>query len=137
MSTNKLVLSCLRPTKELFLLMSALMSVIVLATLATFFSSQQLTAVAAFLVADTIVVMIITRKTRRVRLVDAISHTCWQMAICILIASKSGSFFLISMLSIAASSAVVLMNRKRNRHRILLHIRTISGIIMVCAAFSF
>lgn len=136
MSTNKLVLSCLRPTKKLFLLMAALMSVMVPAALATAFSSQQLTAVAAFLVADTISVMIITRKARRVRLVDAISHTCWQMAISSLIVSKSGSFFLICMLSIAASSAVVLMNKKRKR-RILLHIRTISGLIMICAAFCF
>lgn len=137
MSTNKLVLSCLRPTKEPFLLMAALMSVMVMAALANDFSSQRLTIVAAFLVADTIGVMIITRKVRRVRLLDAISHTCWQIVISILILSKSGSLLFICMLSIALASGVVLMYKKRNRQRILLNIRTISGILMVCAAACF
>lgn len=122
---------------EPFLLMAALMSVMVMAALANDFSSQQLTIVAAFLMADTIGVMIITRKVRRVRLLDAVSHTCWQIVMSILLLSKSYSLFLICMLSIAFASGVVLMYKKRNRRRILLHIRTISGILMVCAAACF
>lgn len=132
---NKLLLSILRPTKADYFLISALMSIIAFGVFATISNGQQLVTVALFVLIDTISVMVLTRKAHRMRFIDLFSHSCWQFAIGMLPLSQSRFFFWICTLSIVVASVVVLMNRKKYRHREILRIKTLSELMMIVAAF--